>query len=282
MSLPEDLPAPPGAVTETVAGADGAPRQRVRFGNLWVDALTFEGAIDEIDKLVAEGNGGSIFTPNVDHVVNVEKNPAFRAAYEAARLSLVDGQPLVWASRLLGVPLPDKISGSDLLLPLMRRAAHKRWRVYLLGGMPGVAEKAGSILREQHGVEIVGVDAPMITFTETPSEEEAVVDRVIAARPDLVLVAMGSPKQEVWMHRAEAWLRPAVSIGIGASLDFIAGTVKRAPRWMSKNGLEWLFRLAQEPRRLARRYLVNDPKFLFVLTRTLMDPPGERKQLDER
>jgi len=125
-------------------GAFSPGRARVRFGNLWVDALSFPEALAEIERLVDGGLGASVFTPNVDHVVTAEDDEAFREAYAAASLSLADGQPLIWASRLLGAPLPAKISGSDLVLPLMELAARRRWRVYLLGGGSGVAAAAAT------------------------------------------------------------------------------------------------------------------------------------------
>jgi len=245
-------------------------RRRVRFGEIWVDSLTFAEALDAIEALVVAGRGGSVFTPNIDHVVNADDNPSFRAAYEAASLSLADGQPLVWTSRLLGAPLPEKISGSDLVLPLMERAAARRWRVYLLGGGPGVAEKAAQVLTQRLGVTIVGCEAPRISLEADPAVDGPVVERIRKANPHLLLVALGAPKQELWLHRAGG-IRPTVGVGVGASLDFVAGA-RRAPRWMSRAGLEWLFRLIQEPRRLARRYLVNDPKFLLILYRTLRTP----------
>jgi N-acetylglucosaminyldiphosphoundecaprenol N-acetyl-beta-D-mannosaminyltransferase len=212
-------------------------------------------------------------------VVQVEHNPSFRAAYEQASLCLVDGQPLIWASYLLGAPLPEKISGSDLILPLMHRAERRRWRVYLLGGGPGVGVLAAKKLQKQFDVDIVGIDAPHVTPSGQAVEGQAVVDRIAAAQPHLVLAAFGAPKQELFIHGALAAIRPAVAIGVGAGFDFIAGRLRRAPRWVSRGGLEWLFRLAQEPRRLTRRYLIDDPKFLTILYRTLRDPKEQRVQV---
>ena len=238
---------------------------------MWVDSLTLAEALDEIEALVVAGRGGSVFTPNVDHVVNVERNPSFRDAYAGASLSLADGQPLVWTSRLLGAPLPEKISGSDLVLPLIDRAAARRWKVYLLGGGAGVAEKAAEILTARSGVDIVGHDAPMISLESDPAQDGPVIDRIHRAKPEILLAALGAPKQELWLHRAGPRIRPTVGIGVGAALDFVAGA-RRAPAWMSRAGLEWLFRLLREPRRLSRRYLLDDPKFLLILYRMLRNP----------
>ena len=264
-----------------VHSGDSKLRTRIRFGELWVDSLTFFEALDEIEALVVAGRGGSVFTPNVDHVVNVDANPSFREAYASASLSLADGQPLVWTSRLLGAQLPEKISGSDLLLPLMERAAARRWRVHLLGGGPGVAEKAAEVLTRQLGVTIVGCDAPMVSLEPDPAGDVALIERIRGTRPHLLLVALGAPKQELWLHRVGPRIRPAVGIGVGAALDFVAGA-RRAPRWMSHAGLEWLFRLLQEPRRLGRRYLLDDPKFLLILCRTLRLPRALRIRTESR
>jgi len=260
----------------TDAARSPKPRNRVRMGRAWIDALTFDEAVDEIERLIEVGEGGSVFTPNVDHLVELEVNTSFRAAYEHAALCLVDGQPLLWASHLLGTPLPEKISGSDLILPLVRRAEQKRWRVYLIGGGQGVAAEAAQKLRAKFDVDIVGIEAPRVAPTGHPIEGQVVIDRIALARPHLVFVAFGAPKQELFIHHALPSIRPAVAVGVGAGFDFIAGRMKRAPRWISESGLEWVFRLAQEPRRLATRYLLNDPKVLGILYRTLRDPKDQR------
>jgi N-acetylglucosaminyldiphosphoundecaprenol N-acetyl-beta-D-mannosaminyltransferase len=247
----------------------GRPK-RIRVGALPVDAVGFDEALDVIDSLVAEKRGGTVFTPNVDHIVQAEDNPRMRAAYDQASLSLVDGVPVLWASRLLGEPLREKISGSDLVWPLLRRAAEKGHRVYFLGGSAGVAELARQRLQaELPSLQIVGIDPAYIDVEKHDDEQEQIVARVVAAAPDLVLVALGAPKQEIWSHHHCARLAPAVLLGVGASLNFVAGTQARSPRWMSKMGLEWLFRLAQEPRRLAGRYLLRDPRFCWILARQL-------------
>ncbi len=241
-------------------------RPRLRIGHVDIDIITFAHALDEIERLVIARQGGMVFTPNVDHIVNADSDVAFRNAYRAADLSLVDGQPLVWASRFLGTRLPEKISGSDLVLPLLGRAAKRGWRVYLLGAGPGVAEKAAMLLREKYHVNVVGIDAPMVDVRDH-AQNARIATLIRASRPDLVLVALGSPKQELFIHQVADELTPTVFIGIGASLDFMVGAVKRAPPWMSRAGLEWLYRFAREPRRMWRRYLVNDPKIFWILLR---------------
>ncbi len=265
---PPPLGAPWGESGAALAAAP-APRRRLRVGQLEIDVLTFAGALDAIEALVDGGAGGAVFTPNVDHVVTVEDIPEFQEAYAAASLSLVDGTPLLWASRLLGAPLPEKISGSDIVEPLVERAARRRWSVYLLGGQSGAAERAAAELERRFGVAIAGIDCPRIDLGAAGEAEGcAAAARVRAARPELLLVGLGAPKQELWIHRHREEIRPTVALGCGASIDFLAGMQRRAPRWMSRCGLEWLYRLLHEPRRLWRRYLVNDPRFLKVLLRS--------------
>jgi N-acetylglucosaminyldiphosphoundecaprenol N-acetyl-beta-D-mannosaminyltransferase len=243
----------------------------VNVGGVPIDAVTLGEAILAIDALVVAGKGGTVFTPNVDHVVEFEQNAALRAAYEAVDLSLVDGMPVLWASRLLGRPLPEKVSGSDLLEPLIVHAAARNWRVFLLGGAEGVADLAAERLTAAHpGLTIAGTLSPRIDMREPATARLAIVDAVKRTLPHLVFVALGAPKQELLIHETRGALAPAVLLGLGASLDFIAGTLPRAPRWVSRAGLEWAFRLGREPRRLWRRYLVRDPRFLVILAKAML------------
>jgi N-acetylglucosaminyldiphosphoundecaprenol N-acetyl-beta-D-mannosaminyltransferase len=259
------------------------PRKRLRIGPVWVDALTFDEALNEIEILVESRRGGSVFTPNVDHVVKADANEPFRRAYEAASLSLADGMPLVWVGRLLGRPLPERVAGSDLLLPLLQLAARRRWRVYLLGGAPGVAAAVAKLLTEEMGVCVVGWDDARINSDGSDQDGGGTISRAAVAKPDLVFVGLGPPKQEIWIHRATESLGPAVSFGVGASLDFLAGKFKRAPRWVSRIGFEWAYRLVQEPRRLWRRYLVDDPRFALIVINTMLSPKSSRlKELPAR
>jgi N-acetylglucosaminyldiphosphoundecaprenol N-acetyl-beta-D-mannosaminyltransferase len=254
--------------------------ERVFIGALPVDRLTFSQAIERIDQLVSRG-GGAVFTPNVDHVVLAEEHLAFRATYQTANVCLADGMPVVWASRWLGRPVPEKVSGSDLIVPLMQRATERKWRVYLLGGAPGIAEKAAAVFRAR-GVEVVGVDARMIHDPTSVSEREPIVEKIRRAAPHVVLVALGAPKQELFIAAARPQVGGAVMLGIGASLDFVAGNVRRAPRWMSEHGLEWCYRLLREPRRLWRRYLLRDPKFFRIVWRCWREQRRERERLTGR
>lgn len=258
-------------------------RDGLRFGHLFIDRLTFAQALDAIEGLVSGAHGGAVFTPNVDHVVLAEEDPRLRDAYQAASLSLVDGMPLVWCSGLLGQRLPEKISGSDLVRPLMQRSAQRGWRVFMLGGLPGAAEAAAqALLRDFPDLIIAGTYAPFIDLNKPRSERAEVIARIKQAQPHIVLVGLGAPKQELWIHESLAALKPAVLFGIGASIDFMAGVVPRSPRWMSRCGLEWLYRLGAEPKRMWRRYLVRGPRFLPILWRDLRSKASIQDSADER
>ncbi len=250
---------------------------RVNIGTIHADRVSMSDALAIIERLARAGTGGFVVTPNVDHVVMAERDVRFRAAYAAASLSLVDGTPLVWLGRALGTPFPEKISGSDLIRPLMGLAADRGMRVYLLGAAEGVAARAaGRLIEENPELHIVGIDSPPLGFDRDPLQEEAVRARVARTRPDLVLVALGAPKQELLMHRWHRRGVRAVMLGIGAGLDFIAGNVSRAPQWISSAGLEWLYRLSREPRRLAKRYLVRDPAIVAIAGRMIVNRRTDR------
>lgn len=241
---------------------------RPRLGLVPIDPVTLDQALERIVDLVEAGQGGTVFTPNVDHVVLVEQDARFRDAYATCSLSLVDGTPVLWAARALRLGTPEKVSGSDLIVPLCSAAAARGLRLFFVGSSPAVLEEATRRLTTRFpGLQVVGHDSPRVDMQAEPATRRPTWERVRDARPHLVLVALGSPKGELWAHEAQAELAPAVVVGVGAGLDFIAGVARRAPAWISRIGLEWLYRLLHEPRRLWRRYLVRDPQFAVIFAR---------------
>jgi len=224
---------------------------------------------------------GYIVTPNVNHVCLLQRDAAFREAYTSAFLALPDGVPIMWAARLFGRPLPQKLSGSDLVPELTAFAAQSGMSVYFLGGLPGSAEKAVARLQQQHpALQVAGVYCPPFGFERDPDALELTLARVDAAKPDLCFIALGSPKQELFMHRYHRRMGATVCVGVGAAFDMLSGRVQRAPRWLQASGMEWLWRLAQEPRRLWRRYLVEDTLFFRLLWREWLRQ--RRARLPER
>nr|AFB69921.1 N-acetylglucosaminyldiphospho-undecaprenolN-acetyl-beta-D-mannosaminyl transferase [uncultured bacterium] len=192
--------------------------------------------------------------------------------------------PLVWAARVQGTPLPERVAGSNLIWSVSRAAAHDARTVYFLGGDPGTAERAADVLRARFpGFVCAGTHCPPFGFEKDPRQREEIENRLRAARPDLVYVALGSPKQERLIGELRTKLAEDLAatwwLGIGISFSFVTGDVRRAPRWMQRLGLEWVHRLGQEPRRLARRYLVDDLPFAFALfTRAARRRVGGREE----
>jgi N-acetylglucosaminyldiphosphoundecaprenol N-acetyl-beta-D-mannosaminyltransferase len=216
-----------------------------------------------------------VVTPNVDHVVLYQQSEELRQAYAQASLVLADGAPVVAASRLVGRPLPERVAGSDLVPSLFHEAAWQRMplRVYLLGGAPGVGERAAAqILAAWPGVKVVGIASPPLGFERDPEQNSELVAKINVSEPDLLLVGLGAPKQERWIQAHHQELALPVALCIGATIDFLAGHRTRAPRWMRRSGLEWLYRVIREPRRLAGRYARDAWQFPRLLWRELQSP----------
>jgi N-acetylglucosaminyldiphosphoundecaprenol N-acetyl-beta-D-mannosaminyltransferase len=195
-----------------------------------------------------------VVTPNVDHAVLFQRRRDLRAAYSDAALVLADGAPIVYASRLLRRPLPERVAGSDLV-PCLFASTCCPLKVFLLGAAPGVAQSAAArIERRWRNVQVVGWHSPPIGFENDDAENERILASIAAVAPDLVIVGLGAPKQELWVHQNRHRLNSKVAVCAGATIDFLAGHRRRSPVWMRRAGLEWLHRVCSEPRRLATRY----------------------------
>lgn len=234
--------------------------KKIIFLNTKIDNFTMKEAVENIDNMVRNGMNQYVVTPNVDHIVRLERDPDFRKIYEEADLVLTDGQPLVWLSRLLlGTPIIEKVSGSDLFPQVCKMAAQKGYQLFLLGAAEGVADKAAENLKKKFsGLKIAGVYSPPYGFEKNQKELNKIYRILNASQIDILILGLGSPKQEKFIYEARRYIQIPVSLNIGASIDFEAGQIKRAPKWISRIGLEWLYRLCQNPKRLARRYLVDD------------------------
>ncbi|MFI5459289.1 MAG: WecB/TagA/CpsF family glycosyltransferase [Isosphaerales bacterium] len=213
--------------------------------------------VTAIGGLIEAGRPTYIITANTHYVMLTEQNPDLRVINARAAFILADGAPLVWASRWMGSPLPERVAGSDLIFELSAEAAKKGYRLFFVGGAKGVAEESADRLRALYpGLQVVGTECP--TLHELTVEEKAnLIGRIRAAGPHILIVAFGSPKGERWIYQHFEELGVPVNIQVGASLDFASGRIRRAPRWMQRSGLEWAFRLGREPRRLFGRYARN-------------------------
>ncbi|MFN0058172.1 MAG: WecB/TagA/CpsF family glycosyltransferase [Planctomycetota bacterium] len=238
----------------------------VRVGALELQDLRRGELVDHIFTQLESGRGGWVFTANLDHLQRCARQPEYAALYSEADIRVADGTPLIWAARLSGTPLADRVAGSDLVW-LVAAAAERHGRsIYLLGGAPGAAEGASEVLLARWpSLKICGLGAPDLSLPPTADEVESAIALLAAARPDIVYLGFSSPKQEYFIRLARKRLPTIWFLGVGISLSFIAGHVRRAPRWMQRTGLEWLHRMWQEPRRLARRYLVDGLPFAVRL-----------------
>jgi N-acetylglucosaminyldiphosphoundecaprenol N-acetyl-beta-D-mannosaminyltransferase len=239
-----------------------ALRNRIALLGVGIDNLSMDDVIELIDGLIEKGGFHQIATANVDFLTNAFEDAELLNILHSCELVLPDGMPLVWASRILGAPLKERVAGADLVPRLLRLSAHKKRRIFLLGATEENSSAAAQRIQEQYPEAIIcGRYSPPFT-SGLPMDDERSLQLIAEAKPDILLVAFGNPKQEKWIAKHRARLNVPVCIGVGASIDFLSGRQSRAPQWMQKCGLEWTYRLVNEPRRLALRYLNNA---LFLL-----------------
>jgi N-acetylglucosaminyldiphosphoundecaprenol N-acetyl-beta-D-mannosaminyltransferase len=251
---------------ENRAGQGGFNGPSNRQGNavepVWVwgvplTPVSMREALVAIETLADSGRPSFVLSSNVHYAMLCSESADLRAINERAALILADGAPMVWASRRQGTPLPERVAGSDLIFELCALAARKGYRMFFLGGAEGVAASAAKKLCERYPqLQIVGVESP--PFRElSADEQDALIGRIRAARPTILLTAFTMPRGERWIAQNSELTAVPVSMNVGAAFDFVAGRVARAPRWMQKCGLEWAFRLGLEPRRMFGRYARN-------------------------
>lgn len=239
-----------------------APAARARLAGFEFDLLTEAEVVRHIICESRAGRGGWIATPNIDICRQASRDPAARALVQGATLVVPDGMPLVWAAHVRGERLAERVAGSSLISSLSRAAADADLSIYLLGGSPGVPNLAAAELTSRYpGLKVVGTDAPPLGFDQSAKGLAAVCERLSQATPDIVFVGLGFPKQERLITKLAPVLPHAWFVGCGAAIPFVAGTLRRAPAWMQQAGLEWMFRLFNEPRRLFRRYIVHDAPY---------------------
>lgn len=243
------------------------------------DKCTLAEAAERVLGLVEkDGTGHYVVTPNVDHAVLLHKRPELSAVYGDASLVVADGLPLIWASRWFGKSLPERVAGSDLV-PAVFRAAQRPINVYLLGARPGVAEAAArNIEREYRNVRVVGLQSPSVGFEKESQSNDEAVNQVAEKAPDVLVLGLGAPKQELWAHRERHRLRAKVILCAGATIDFIAGERKRAPVWCQRYGLEWAYRALEEPRRLVPRYAEDVAVFPKLLAKEWLKGSADPQQ----
>jgi N-acetylglucosaminyldiphosphoundecaprenol N-acetyl-beta-D-mannosaminyltransferase len=230
-----------------------------------------------IVQAISDGHGGWVVTPNVDIMRAMDRDPSLRRLVAGAEVVVADGMPLIWASRLAGTPLPERVTGASLIWSLSAAAGAAGRSVYLLGGAEGVPERAGHALSEKGGI-IAGAFSPPMGFEKQPGGYQEVRRRLADAAPEIVFCGFGFPKQEHLIAYLREFFPSTWFVGCGAAVAFAAGDVPRAPVWMQRHGVEWCYRLIAEPRRLARRYLVDDlPYAARLLAGVLLERLRNRK-----
>ena len=246
-------------------------RRVVDILGVCIDDVTMDETLARIEAFIAQGTPHQITTVNPEFVVEAQRNAPFRVVLEGCDLALPDGVGLLWAARVLGRPLRERVAGSDLLPELARLSARRGYRLYLLGAAPGVAERAAEVLvRDCPGLQIAGTYAG----SPSPCDEDDIVARITAAEPDVLCVAYGAPRQDLWIYRNLHRLGVPVCMGVGGALDFITGVAVRAPVWMRRAGLEWLHRLWRQPWRWRRMLAL--PRFVARVTAQRLSPDARR------
>jgi N-acetylglucosaminyldiphosphoundecaprenol N-acetyl-beta-D-mannosaminyltransferase len=260
MSLTMD---PATANQPSVASLSASP-QRIGLGNLSIDTYSEDALVQDVLHHALHGRKTrQIVTANAQFYVLAEQHAGFRWCLDTAEYICADGMPIVWACNRYGKTTVPRIAGVDLIEDVCRQGASEGIRVFLLGGRPNSAAKTAAILEARYrGIIIAGVSCPPFGFEKKPETLHPILEQIAAAEPHIIFVGLGAPKQELFIDEHVRKLRVPIAIGIGGSFEIIAGDISRAPQWMQSTGLEWAYRLSQEPRRLWKRYLIGNTQFL--------------------
>ncbi len=241
---------------------------RIKLLNTYVNSLSLKEILSYMDVCISSQTCIHLVSLNVDQIIKIENNPEFRNAVNHADLIITDGTPLMWISRLFGTPIREKIPGPYLAEEVLRYSAKKGYKVFLLGAAEGVASKAARNMGTRYkGLNIVGTYSPSYGFENCEEEISHINDLLQASEADIVIVGLGAPKQELFVYGNKDHYRVPVSLSLGAAIDFMAGNVQRAPGWVNRLGFEWLFRFFLEPRRLFKRYFLDDIKIVHLIFR---------------
>lgn len=237
-------------------------QQRVEILGCKIDNLSMEETLQKVDDFIKSGRPHQHVVVNVDKLVKASRDPQLRRIINECALINADGMAVVWASRLLGKPLKERVAGVDLFESIMQRAAAKTWRVFLLGAQEEVVSRVKhDYERKYPGLTVAGYR----NGYWTQEDEQSVARQIEAAQADILFVAISSPKKEQFLNRYQAEMRIPFAMGVGGTFDVAAGKVKRAPKWMQKSGFEWFYRFLQEPRRMFKRYFIEDMVFFWLL-----------------
>ena len=233
--------------------------------NIKIDNISMKECISKLDNLINDGKYHYVVTPNVDHIVKLQNDDYFLEVYKKADIVVADGMPIIWYSKLIKRPIIEKISGSDLFPKVCELCSNKGYTIFLLGAADGIAEIAKKKLENKYkGLRIIGTYSPKYGFEDDINEIKNIINIINKNKPDILAVGLGAPKQEKFIYKYREELKVPVSLAIGATIDFEAGNIKRAPRWMQQIGMEWFYRLIKEPKRMYKRYIIEDRKLFKI------------------
>jgi len=240
--------------------------KKLRLLNTYVNSLDMNDTISGIENMINSGKKSYVVAVNVDVIIKIEQDPYLKEIVDNADMVLVDGKPLIWISKVYKRPVKNKISGSDLVPLLCEVAAQRGYSIFIIGGQEGIADQAKNRLEGKlRGIKIVGTYSPPFGFEMDRKELSKINSLISKAKPDLLITCFGCPKQEKFIYENIQFYDAKVSVCAGATVDFLAGNVKRAPKWMSEHGFEWFYRFLQEPKRMFKRYFVDDLKILKLI-----------------
>ena len=241
--------------------------ERIHLLGAPLDTVTLDDAVKLVDEAVASRRPTLNASLNAAKLVRMQTDTELRESVELCDLVTADGVPVVWAARALGHDVPGRVNGTDLMELLFAHAAERVYSVYLFGSEPGIVSRARMEIERRHpAIRIAGTQHGFFA----PTEEESVVRRIAAAQPDILFIALGTPQKELFQARHRDELGVPFTMGVGGSFEVLAGVRKRAPRWAQRTGLEWAFRMVQEPRRLAGRYVVGNTRFVYLVGREVL------------
>lgn len=242
------------------------PKNRQKFMNTYIDNVTLDEAIEHIEYCIQNGVIGQVITPNVDQIVRIEWDEYFKKICNSCELLLVDGHPLMWIASLYKTPFKQKICGSDIVPILCDVSAQKGYSVFFLGAGVGIANIAATNMKNKYpGLNVAGTYSPPPGFEKNKNELEYINKMLLDSHADMLFVGMGVPKQDIFIYENMHKYKIPMSFSIGGTIDFLAGKQKRAPLWMRKIGFEWLYRLYKEPKRMFKRYIIDDLKIIKLI-----------------
>lgn len=245
-------------------------KDKQRLFGIDIDNVTMADALVQIEKMILNKTLAYVVTPNVDHIIQLQTDQIFREIYSQADMILADGMPIIWVSKLLSKPLKEKVSGADLVPHIFKLAEEHQYKIFILGSEEGVAkELVDKVIASSVNPPPISYYSPPFGFEKGEAENQKIINLINNFLPDILLVSLGAPKGEKWIYQHKNDLKVPVSIQVGAAIDFMAGSKKRAPKWMQKSGLEWFYRFLQEPKRMFKRYFIRDSKFILVVLKEL-------------